>query len=108
MKTFYVYILKCSDESYYTGLTSDLEKRFMQHQEGWFQNCFTFKRRPLQLVFYQEFSDFNEAMLFEKKIKSWSRIKKKALIDERWEDLIILSKNYTEFGKPNDPSTSSG
>lgn len=69
---------------------------------------FHFQEKTLAISFYQEFSDFNEAMLFEKKIKGWSRIKKKALIDERWEDLKILSKNYTEFGKPQDPSTSSG
>jgi putative endonuclease len=52
MKTMYVYILKCSDDSFYTGVTNDLEMRFEQHVQGINRNCYTFSRRPLEIVFY--------------------------------------------------------
>ncbi len=47
-----VYILQCADKSYYTGLTNDLEKRIWQHETGFFPTCYTFKRRPLKLIWY--------------------------------------------------------
>ena len=100
MKEFCVYILKCSDSSFYTGLTSDLEKRMLAHNMGKYPNCYTFDKRPLELVFCQSFQDFGQAMLWEKKIKGWSRKKKLALIEERWEDLQKYSKNYAQYGKP--------
>ncbi|WP_407925216.1 GIY-YIG nuclease family protein [Flavivirga rizhaonensis] len=66
---YYVYILKCNDGLTYTGVTNNLSRRFEEHQEGKNKNCFTFKRRPLYLIFYQEFNNINQAIYFEKKIK---------------------------------------
>ncbi len=100
MKVFCVYILKCSDNSFYTGMTSNIESRILAHNEGKYPDCYTFDKRPLELVFYQEFQSFDQAMLWEKKIKGWSRKKKLALIEERWDDLQKYSKNYTQYGKP--------
>ena len=57
MKTNYVYILKCSDGLTYTGLTNNLERRYQEHQKGLNKTCFTFKRRPVELIFRQEFND---------------------------------------------------
>ena len=96
MKVYYVYILKCSDKSFYVGITNDLERRVLEHQSGKIKNSYTFKRRPVELKWYQQFLEVNQAIRFEKKIKGWSRRKKQALIDENWEDLIKFSKNYTE------------
>ena len=79
MKTYYVYILKCSDGLTYTGITNSIYRRFEEHQKGINKNCFTFKRRPLELIFKQEFNDINQAIYFEKKIKNWSGKKKLAL-----------------------------
>jgi len=76
----YVYILLCSDGSYYTGVTSDLEKRLTQHNTGYFTTCYTFYRRPLQLVFYEGFLSIVKSIEIEKQIKKWSRKKKEALI----------------------------
>ena len=76
MKTYYVYILRCSDELLYTGITNDVERRFEEHQKGLNRNCFTFKRRPLELMFNQVFNDVEQAIYFEKKIKGWTRLKK--------------------------------
>jgi putative endonuclease len=55
MKAYYVYILLCRDGSYYTGVTNNLEVRFVQHQEGHDPKAYTYKRRPLKLVFNEIF-----------------------------------------------------
>ncbi|MEM9679207.1 MAG: GIY-YIG nuclease family protein [Bacteroidota bacterium] len=95
MRSLYVYILECSDGSYYTGMTNNLERRLIEHQT---KSTFgyTYKRSPIKLVWYLECTNANEAIKIEKKIKGWSRRKKKALIDENWDDLIKFSKNYKE------------
>jgi putative endonuclease len=93
---YYVYILKCSDKSYYTGVTNNLQRRFMEHQSGVDSGSYTFTRRPLQLVFFAEFSDIELAIAKEKQIKSWSRRKKEALINENFDALTLLSKKIFE------------
>ncbi|WP_179018558.1 GIY-YIG nuclease family protein [Winogradskyella forsetii] len=92
MKPFYVYILKCSDASYYTGVTSNLTKRFSEHQIGKHKDSYTYKRRPLELVFYAKFTDINLAIESEKQIKKWSRAKKEALINGDFDKLPNLAK----------------
>jgi putative endonuclease len=64
-----VYILKCSDNSYYTGITNNLDKRFKEHVFGKYRDCYTFKRRPLEIKFQESFNDVLQAIYFEKKIK---------------------------------------
>ncbi|MBZ9632566.1 GIY-YIG nuclease family protein [Salegentibacter sp. LM13S] len=92
MKISYVYILECADKTYYTGITSNLEKRMLEHQTGVHPDSYTAKRRPLKLVFFAEFSDINFAIMREKQIKKWSRAKKKALIDGSFDALPNLAK----------------
>lgn len=92
-KIYYVYIIKCSDNSYYVGVTNNLQKRINEHNDGIDSMSYTFSRRPVKLVFNQEFLDVNYAIIFEKKLKGWSRAKKEALINNRFEDLPLLSKN---------------
>jgi putative endonuclease len=92
MKIYYVYILKCSDNTYYTGFTSSLEKRFFEHQEGKYIESYTYKRRPLELVFYTEFTEAGFAIDIEKQIKKWSKAKKEALIQNEYEKLPNLAK----------------
>jgi putative endonuclease len=93
---YYVYILKCSDNSYYTGVTNNLQKRFMEHQSGRDSASYTFTRRPVQLVFFAEFSDIEIAIAKEKQIKRWSKRKKEALINENFDALTLLSKKIFE------------
>lgn len=57
MKLYFVYILKCSDGLTYTGMTNNISRRFEEHQKGLNTTCFTYNRRPLELLFYQEFND---------------------------------------------------
>lgn len=92
MKISYVYILKCSDGTYYTGVTSNLEKRILEHQSGKLPESYTFRRRPVDLVYYCEFSNINWAIEKEKQIEKWSRAKKKALINNNFDELPNLAK----------------
>lgn len=96
-KIFYVYILKCADGLYYTGVTNDMDRRLGKHETGYNKDCFTFSRRPLKLVFTHQFKYIDQAIAFEKRLKKWSRKKKEAIIEDRWNDLILLSKKkFTE------------
>ena len=92
MKTMYVYILECSDKSFYTGVTNNLERRLTEHEAGTNRNSYTFGKRPLRLMYYEMFSSPKQAIQFEKKIKGWSRIKKQALIDQNWDKIKEYSK----------------
>ncbi|HRN26182.1 MAG: GIY-YIG nuclease family protein [Ignavibacteriaceae bacterium] len=90
MKDYFVYIVCCSEESYYTGVTNNIERRIAQHNSGLIKG-FTSKRLPVKLVFSERFSDVNDAIRLEKQIKGWSRIKKEALIEGNIELLVQLS-----------------
>ena len=92
MKFYYVYILLCKDSSLYVGVTSDIERRVMEHKAGKYPDAYTHNRRPVTLVFYQDFTDPSQAIEFEKKLKKWSRVKKQALIDGDFDRLQYLSE----------------
>ncbi|PCI96453.1 MAG: hypothetical protein COB15_10105 [Flavobacteriales bacterium] len=89
---YYVYILKCADETYYTGVTNNINSRLKEHQSDDNQNSYTYKRRPVQLVFCSEFSNIEDAIEKEKQIKKWSKKKKEALIDGNFNLLPKMSK----------------
>ena len=57
MKYYFVYILKCNDKSYYTGFTNNLERRMQEHTSGKNKDCYTFDKRPLELVWFETFND---------------------------------------------------
>ena len=101
---YYVYILECSDKSYYTGVTNNLERRLLEHETGFNPGCYTFKRRPLILKYSIHVTDIKQAIEWEKQIKGWSRKKKEALFKEDWEEIKKLAKNYTQHPR-NPPST---
>mgnify|MGYP000739781328 CR=1 FL=1 len=89
---FYVYILKCVDESLYTGITNNLENRFREHNKGINKTAYTFRRRPVELIWYTVFQDPEEAIKTEKRIKKWSKQKKLALANDDWESVKKLSE----------------
>ncbi|HEY1040272.1 MAG TPA: GIY-YIG nuclease family protein [Bacteroidia bacterium] len=97
VKFLYVYILKCSDGTYYTGITNNPGRRLMQHNMGIKKESYTFTRRPLEMVYCELFTDFNLAIEWETRIKKWGKVKKEALINENWEKLKEMSvcKNVT-------------
>jgi predicted GIY-YIG superfamily endonuclease len=90
MKTGWVYILKCSDESYYTGSTSAIDTRIAQHELGT-HDGYTASRRPVQLVWTEQFPDMSQAVALERQIKRWTRKKKEALIRGDFDALHYLS-----------------
>jgi LAO/AO transport system kinase len=83
MKPFFVYLLRCADDSYYVGHTDNLEHRLAQHQAGEIEG-YTSNRRPVQLVWSQETASREEALAAEQQIKGWARAKKEALIRGDW------------------------
>ena len=91
-----MYILECSDGSYYTGSTNNLKRRIKEHNNFRGAN-YTRKKHPVKLVYFEKFSRIEEAFQREKQVQGWSHDKKKALIDANKERLIELSKNYTQY-----------
>ena len=97
----YVYILRCSDGSYYTGSTrSTLENRLAQHDSGALGG-YTAKRRPVVLVWHQHFSQISDAVSVERRIKGWSRAKKEALIRGDFKGLKQLAKRTRHTPEPH-------
>ncbi len=84
------HILRCSDKSYYTGSTKNLELRLFQHQQGLGSN-YTKKRLPVELIYVEEYERIDDAFFREKQIQGWNRAKKEALINGEYEKLPSLS-----------------
>ena len=93
MDEFYFYIVECSDGSYYARHTDNIEVRISQHEQGIFVNCYTYKRRPVKLVYVETFGTRDEAFAAERQVKGWSRRKKLALIEGDFDRLRYLAKN---------------
>jgi putative endonuclease len=99
-----VYMLRCADGSYYVGLTrAGVEKRLAEHQSGVFEG-YTSKRRPVELVWAEQFIWLTDAIACERRLKGWRREKKEALIRGDYEALKALSRT----AKNPRPSTGSG
>ena len=94
----YVYILRCSDSSYYTGSTKNIETRLYQHQNGEGAKH-TKTRLPVELVYVEEFERIDEAFYREKQIQGWSRKKKEALIADDFDKLSHLSASSLSLSK---------
>jgi putative endonuclease len=87
----HVYILRCSDHSYYVGSTWHLDERVEQHATG-HGSEYTKRRLPIELVFSQEYDRIDDAFAMEKRIQNWSRAKREALISGELHKLPGLSK----------------
>ena len=90
MKSYFVYILtNKSNKVLYTGITNDLRRRIFEHRNKLIEG-FSKKYNLVKLVYFEEFSNINDAIYAEKKIKGWLRVKKLALINPlnlKWKDL---------------------
>jgi putative endonuclease len=87
----FLYILRCRDGSYYVGTTrTSLELRTAQHNDGTFDG-YTSTRRPVQLVYQQEFTSIIDAISAERQVKGWRREKKEALIAGKFDLLPVLA-----------------
>src|SRR5947209_6347582 len=92
MRDYSVYILRCADESYYTGVTNNVERRLKEHVLGVNHTCYTFGRRPVELVFSVAFKYIRDAIHYEKVVKDWSKKKRDALVRGDLETLKLLAK----------------
>ena len=86
-----MYILECSNGSYYTGSTLNLKKRLKQHQSGKGANH-TKKHLPVKLAYFEEFDRIDKAFKREKQVQGWRREKKEALINGAHNRLTELAK----------------
>jgi len=93
-----MYILECSDGTYYTGSTNNIDKRVEQHQLGEGSN-YTKKRLPVQLLYYEEYERIDHAFYREKQVQGWNRSKKEALINRRPDLLPELAIAYRDLRK---------
>ncbi len=89
---FYVYIIECSDGLLYTGMTNNIARRLQEHNAGINPFSFTYKRRPVELLFHQDFNDVFQAYHFEARIKKWSAKKKRALAGDDFDLIKILAE----------------
>jgi len=98
----YMYILKCSDHSFYTGSTKYLKLRIEQHQNGEGAS-YTAKRLPVILAYYEEYEHIGLAFKREKQVQGWSRRKKEALILRDETNLAYLAEcqnaSHYRFGE---------
>ena len=90
---WWVYVLLCSDDTYYVGFTSDLAKRLAEHDLG-IGASYTATRRPLKLLWRGAFNSELDARKFEHKVKRWGKIKKL---------MLIRGEIYEEYGSPSVP-----
>ena len=91
---FFVYILRCSDDSYYVGVTNNLVRRLKEHEDGTAVTCYTYRRRPIALVHSEWYQYVNDAIAREKQLKRWTRAKKEALIRG---DIEALKKHAVAY-----------
>ncbi len=111
---YYVYIVQCADSFYYTGITNDVDRRVIEHNEGINPSCYTFKRRPVILKHFEHYTEVVQAIQRDKQLKGWSRVKKEALFVQDFELLVQLSKSRSQQALRDqdsprtNPSTSSG
>ena len=92
MTKYHLYILKCSDQTLYTGITTDLNRRLKEHNGAGLGAKYTAARRPVKLVYFKEFKNRSEASREEARIKKLSRRDKLAL--------IRLNKSYDKNNQP--------
>ena len=88
---FWVYMLRCSDASFYTGHTDNLDLRIAKHQTGE-TGGYTASRLPVELVFAQECATREEALAAERQLKGWSRAKKEAMLLGDWYLVKLLAR----------------
>jgi len=102
-----IYVLRCADGSYYTGLTRrSVEERLSEHAQALIKGCYTESRLPVALVFSEYYERADEAVAAERRIKGWSRAKKEAMMRGDFSTLSALSKRKGKSEKPkSDPSS---
>ena len=92
MHRYFVYMLLCADGKYYVGMTNDLQRRLAEHEGGKDREAFTYSRRPVKMLYSQEFQWVQHAIAWEKQLKKWSAAKKEALVRGDFDSIAALAK----------------
>jgi predicted GIY-YIG superfamily endonuclease len=100
--SFWVYMLRCADNTFYVGHSDNLEVRLAQHDAG-LVDGYTRERRPVDLVFSEECVIRDEAFAKERQIKGWSRRKKMALLEGDWAELQRLARAHGPISRGGAP-----
>lgn len=79
--SYYIYILKCADGSFYTGYTNNLKRRINDHNNSKTGAKYTKTRRPVTLIHFEEFKTISEALKREAEIKNWTRKQKEIFLN---------------------------
>ena len=88
-----IYILRCADGSFYTGITRrSVEERVSEHAQGLDKDSYTFTRRPVKLVHSETYDRVDEAIASERRIKGWFRAKKEAYMRGDYDRLSALAR----------------
>ena len=87
---WYVYILQCENDTFYVGVTQNLDRREQEHKDGT-GGHFTNYSRPMRVIYSEDYEDSQTAYKREAQIKRWSRTKKQALILGSFSELKKLS-----------------
>jgi putative endonuclease len=101
----WVYMLQCADGRYYVGSYRghDVETRVGEHNAGIHPDAWTCKRRPVKLVWCQEFQRITDAIAVEQQMKRWRRAKKEAVIRGEWSALPELAAAYARKAQRDTP-----
>ena len=94
---FYTYILRCANDTYYTGHTDDLDRRMAQHSAGE-ASAYTARHRPVELVWSASFDRREYAFELERRLKGWGQAKKDALIRGEFDALPALARGRGRGG----------
>lgn len=80
---YHFYILRCSDNSLYCGVTTDLERRIKEHNsDNSRASRYTRARRPVELIYTEKHRDLRSAMKREAQVKKWPKVKKEFLVSQ--------------------------
>jgi len=99
-------MLRCSDGTYYVGVTSKADIRVAEHALGLARKSYVYSRRPVTLVYSEVFWTPLEAIFVEKRLKGWSRAKKEALIRGDWDAIRRLARSFALRQAQGDIGTS--
>jgi len=99
---YWVYILRCDDGAFYVGSHrgENVETRVGEHNAGLDRFAWTYSRRPVRLVWNQEFQRPQDAIAVERQIKGWTRAKKEAAIASQWRLIPELAARRTHSQGP--------
>jgi putative endonuclease len=102
----YVYLLECSDGTLYCGSSrKEIDERLSEHKNGHFEESYTYRRRPVKLIWCEKFANITDAIDCERRLKGWSRAKKLAMTRNDWNEVSRLAIAHENLNPRKSTST---